>query len=747
MSGAGKMGDRGGGREGKKKSLNSIKKQKFKQEQNYFKDKQVTLEKPKFSVSPNPVNDKIDNEEENEEFIEFPIIDSGAHLMSRQFDRDLNAVIRRAKTRDVAAIIATLPDFSRGPELLSLIKQYPGTLYAMIGVSPDHVKKNQDRLFEQRMTDLADLALESQIVAIAAGLDLTREQGTHFLQQKLLTSQVELAIKIHLPVVFREKAAADKIIECVKSVKEQLLLSATSAASEEEWKFQFAIHGFSGSDSELLNYVSEGFFISINGIVCDIKVDKEKSSTPDADEIDSNSSMPELSGEGSVLFRQLRCGLIPIDRLLIASDSPNFTPQNITDVYERSQRNEPSNLPNVYKMVAKAVKKTEKEIIEKITSNSFNFFQLTKASAQPLATQQQQTAATNQSQSNQREEKPEHKDEPLINWSQAKSKISDIEKISTKIAKQKITEESEESDEEEESEEDDRDSEQSEDDDDEEKSGEDTEEEKPQQSTTAKTENSTTANSSAPRKRRKGGKSSGRHRVLGSLVADVNLGSNEDDGIIRYACKRCRNILFTANDLVDHAANSAAVVNENVANVKKSKLKNLASNDFTHCESLFLRPMKWMDNLVLPSSGTGTNNSSPVLVNNERVECPNCQAKLGRCNMMAIYLPCSCGRICSGPPPYFSIVQSRIDAILHMSEYRAPRSLIDKVEAIKTESQLESESLAKARKEAVKARKEKRKQKQQFDDVRGNFSEYRNQSQRKTKTKNKQGEEEEQQEK
>ena len=79
----------------------------------------------------------------------------------------------------------------------------------------ESAQKNQDKLFEQRMEHLTDLALQSEVVSIACGLDLSRDVATHFLQQRLLVSQVELARRIRLPIVVREKAASDKIIEMI----------------------------------------------------------------------------------------------------------------------------------------------------------------------------------------------------------------------------------------------------------------------------------------------------------------------------------------------------------------------------------------------------------------------------------------------------------------------------------------------------------------------------------------------------
>ena len=43
--------------------------------------------------------------------------------------------------------------------------------------------------------------------------------------------------------------------------------------------------------------------------------------------------------------------LIPFNRLIISTNSPNNTPQNIPDAFMRQQRNEPSNLPFCYSAI------------------------------------------------------------------------------------------------------------------------------------------------------------------------------------------------------------------------------------------------------------------------------------------------------------------------------------------------------------------------------------------------------------
>ena len=141
MSGAGKTGDRGGGRESTK-SLNKSKQTKFKIEVDKKKQReQYMLTRPKFS----PFAPAITLPAPAAEGGPPAMIDASCHLLSRSFNRDLIAVMRRAKESGVAACVLHC-DWTRIQELMSLVKQWPGQMFATIGVSPDVIKKNNDKV-------------------------------------------------------------------------------------------------------------------------------------------------------------------------------------------------------------------------------------------------------------------------------------------------------------------------------------------------------------------------------------------------------------------------------------------------------------------------------------------------------------------------------------------------------------------------------------------------------------------------
>ena len=616
------------------------------------------------------------------------------------------------------------------------------------------------------MEQLASIALQSEVVSIACGLDLSRDVATHFLQQRLLVSQVELARRIHLPIVIREKAASDKVIEVIAQSS-----SSQAADSTADWQLRVAVHSFSGSDAQLTAYVQAGFYVMINGLICDLRVDNSSSSSSSRAESEDGSTtasppllLPELAGEGATLFRQLRGGLLPMDRLLLCSDAPLYTPQNIDDVHIRSQRNEPANLTYVHDIVAKAYRVTSEQLIQQLNHNACTFYQLHykasdstddskqaadsahsehdrrdgskadqtngqtssdstgKANKQVAALQQRmrehhiaqhttargeqtQPASDDDSAEAASEEQSEEAEGGEDEDEDERETESDERSESPTTSQQRQQEDGDGESAEEDEEQEERDSahqtagvtmaaagrrnrnklgaEAREHSDDDWKVGNKNRrkpaaatgpvkgkahdrlnkqthskegtanqqgqaEEKEQKSEEEAADSSSskdTAQQQPSTGRRQqsaaapSGATSSRHRLVGG---DVDLSLDRD--ILRYACRRCRTVLFSEDDVIPHAnraqtdqsaaapANSASTSHSASGGRKKS---HLSSAELTHCESTFIRPMAWMRNIH--TSGSSSNQQlSAVLVNSDRIECP-CGAKLGRCAMVPLY--------------------------------------------------------------------------------------------------------------
>jgi hypothetical protein len=89
--------------------------------------------------------------------------------------------------------------------------------------------------------------------------------------------------------------------------------------------------------------------------------------------------------------------LIPRDRLIIGSDAPRFTPQNIDDPYVREMKNEPSNMPWALKYFAESLNVPLEELGETIRQNTKKFYRLRDKDEAPLEGEIEGTDSDDQS--------------------------------------------------------------------------------------------------------------------------------------------------------------------------------------------------------------------------------------------------------------------------------------------------------------------------------------------------------------
>ena len=111
-------------------------------------------------------------------------------------------------------------------------------------------------------------------------------------------------------------------------------------------KINCVVHCFTGNKKELFEYLDKDFYIGLTGWVCDPK---------------RGAHLEEL------------IPLIPLNRLLIETDSPYLLPKNLK---VKGRRNEPCFLPEFLKKIIKERSESENEIIEMLSKNSFCFFNI-----------------------------------------------------------------------------------------------------------------------------------------------------------------------------------------------------------------------------------------------------------------------------------------------------------------------------------------------------------------------------------
>jgi len=255
------------------------------------------------------------------------LIDSHCHLAGEEFLADLEAVVERAKGAGLSHALVILAANDRA-ELLraqSVTAAWPEVRFS-IGVHPHAAGVYAERpaaAAEQVAAALDDQPLARAIGEI--GLDYHYDFAPRDVQEHVFREQIRLASQRALPIVIHTREAEDD----------------TFRVLAEESHRGGVFHCFTGNRSMATRALDAGFHVSLAGIV----------TFPKAEEL-----------------REV-ARLVPLDRLLIETDSPFLAP-----VPYRGKRNEPARVGRVAEVVAVARGMTPDAVAEATARNFHNLF-------------------------------------------------------------------------------------------------------------------------------------------------------------------------------------------------------------------------------------------------------------------------------------------------------------------------------------------------------------------------------------
>lgn len=253
------------------------------------------------------------------------LFDTHAHLYDKAFDKDREDVISRIfKTLDY--VVVPSEDVTTSKKAVALAESHPH-IYAAVGIHPQVTKDAS----EEAMDELADLAKQHpKVKAIGEiGLDYYYLYTDKETQKKWFARQIELAKDLDLPILIHDRDAHGDTLDILKAHKGQ--------------KLRGILHCFSGSLETAKELMKLGFYISFAGPVVFPKSLKLK----------------EVAKE------------IPLDRLLIETDSPYLTPPP-----HRGKRNDPSNVYYVAQEIARLKEIPLEELIAATTKNARLLYQI-----------------------------------------------------------------------------------------------------------------------------------------------------------------------------------------------------------------------------------------------------------------------------------------------------------------------------------------------------------------------------------
>jgi len=249
------------------------------------------------------------------------MIDAHCHLNFHKFDNDVDEVIKDAFDADVKTIVNTGTSIDSSRKAVGLA-QYYESLYAIVGIHPHHADKTDEK-FEGApprdwLEQLEDLAKQKIVIGIGeTGMDYFNYKSNGVVEKKIqedaFRKQIELSIKLGLPLQIHNRLAWDDTLG--------ILLEYKSKLQDPPGMF----HCFSGDKKFTKRVLSAGFYLGFDGNI-------------------TYKGIPP--GETTALVDLVN--YTPVDRIITETDSPFLPPEPL-----RGKRNTPSNIPIIVEFIAK----------------------------------------------------------------------------------------------------------------------------------------------------------------------------------------------------------------------------------------------------------------------------------------------------------------------------------------------------------------------------------------------------------
>lgn len=256
-----------------------------------------------------------------------PLIDTHAHVYLDRFADDLDDVIERARSNDVAAVVLPAIDVPSVHAALDLCTRYPGFFYAMAALHPSEVKEATDDEFEQ----VRALCARPEVVAVGeSGLDYYWDRSFNDKQHDYLRRHARLAMETDLPLVLHNRdqkggeASSRDMVEILTEERDR---------HPEGGRLRGIFHCFGGPAWLAEAALALGFHVGLGGTLTF-----------------KNGGVPEA------------IEAVPLEKIVLETDAPYLAPEP-----HRGKRNEPAYVRYVAERLAE-VKRVPFDEVEAITT-------------------------------------------------------------------------------------------------------------------------------------------------------------------------------------------------------------------------------------------------------------------------------------------------------------------------------------------------------------------------------------------
>ena len=251
------------------------------------------------------------------------MIDSHCHLDFEPLLSNLDEVVQRSKDigiKKILTICTTLNSFIKIKDIVNRDEIIFGTY----GIHPHEVKNNK----VETKTIISEISKNNKIIGIGeTGLDFFYNHSEKSDQIKSFEVHIEAALRLKLPLIIHSRNAEKEMLDIFNNYRNENL--------------KILMHCYTGSKNFAKKLLAFNAYFSASGIIT-FKNSKELQET----------------------FR-----FIPLDRLLIETDSPYLAPEP-----HRGKKNEPSFVIHTAEKLANLKNLPSIELINKTSLNFDNLF-------------------------------------------------------------------------------------------------------------------------------------------------------------------------------------------------------------------------------------------------------------------------------------------------------------------------------------------------------------------------------------
>lgn len=255
--------------------------------------------------------------------------DTHVHLSDPKFDNDREEIVKKVFQSGVAGFIEIADGPSEWPKALALAQHHPGKIWWAAGLHPYFA----DQATPDLWNSLKELSKTSYFVALGeVGLDYAKCPIPKEKQIETFQQALDLSQDIEKPLVIHCREAYMDLHPILKS-----RYASNNSISPG------VIHCFSGTEKDAEILLELGFYLGVDGPLTYPKSDPLRK-----------------------IF-----STIPLERIVIETDSPYLPPQNI-----RGQRNDPSYLPVIGTKLAELRGLSPERTADQLWHNFHTLFRL-----------------------------------------------------------------------------------------------------------------------------------------------------------------------------------------------------------------------------------------------------------------------------------------------------------------------------------------------------------------------------------